>query len=98
MQCGLRGGRSCVDQIFSIRLLDEKCLGVKKKIFCTFMDLEKDYDRVDRNKLWEVMVDDEIEGVLLNVVEALYDGCMMDRSYGGVWNRRWVLECCEGFV
>ena len=36
--------------------------------------MEKAYDKVDRGKLWEVMAKYGIEGGLLNVVRALYDG------------------------
>ena len=46
-----REGRGCVDQIFSVRYLCEKCLGVNKEIYMAFMNLEKTYDRIDQNAL-----------------------------------------------
>ena len=45
----------------------------KEKKICAFIDLEKAYDKVDRNKLWDVMAEYGIEGGLLNVRH-----CMMD--------------------
>ncbi len=45
---GFRKGKSCVDQIFAIKMLGEDYLGRDKKLYAFFMDLEKAYDRVDR--------------------------------------------------
>ncbi len=33
----------------------EEYLGKDKKLFAAFMDLEKAYDRVDREALWNVL-------------------------------------------
>ena len=48
-QCGSREGRGCVDQIFVVRELCEKYLGLDKEVYMAFMDLEKAHDRIDRN-------------------------------------------------
>ncbi len=45
-----RKGKGCVDQIFVVRQLCEKYLA-KGKVFWAFMDLEKAYDRTDREGL-----------------------------------------------
>ncbi len=37
----------CVDQIFAMKRLVEGYLGKGKKLYASFMDLEKAYDRVD---------------------------------------------------
>ncbi len=47
-QGGFKKGRGCVDQIFAIKRLVEEYLGKDKKLYAAFMDLEKAYDRVDR--------------------------------------------------
>ena len=51
-QCGFSEGRGCVDQIFAVRQLCDKYLGVNKEVYMAFMDLEKAYDKIDRNALW----------------------------------------------
>ena len=54
-QCGFRIGRGCVDQLFVMRQLCEKFLAKGKDFFWAFMDLEKAYDRVDRDALWQLL-------------------------------------------
>ena len=49
---GFRSGRGCVDQLFMVRQLCEKFLAKGNHLFFAFMDLEKAYDRVDRDALW----------------------------------------------
>ncbi len=54
-QGGFRKGKSCVDQIFVIKMLMEEYLGNDRKLYAAFMDLEEAYDRVDRKSLWNVL-------------------------------------------
>ena len=67
-QGGFGSGRGCVDQIFAMRQLIEKCGRKGKKVFAAFIDLEKAYDRIDRDGLWKVL---EIYGVDGNLLERL---------------------------
>ena len=46
-----RRGRGCTDQIFIVRQICEKYLGKGKDIYFAFLDLEKPYDRVDRDAM-----------------------------------------------
>ena len=50
-QCGFRKGMSCGDQIFAVRQICEKKLEKHQEVFWAFMDLEKAYDRIDREAL-----------------------------------------------
>ncbi len=54
-QGGFRKGRGCIEQIFAIKKLVEEYSGKDKKLYAAFMDLEKEYDRVDREALWSVL-------------------------------------------
>ena len=54
-QGGFRVGRGCVDQIFTLKQIDEKTQGKKCKVYVGFIDLEKAYNRVNREALWQVL-------------------------------------------
>ncbi len=70
---GFRKGRGYVDKIFAMkRLLVEGYLGKDKKLYAVFMDLEKAYDRVDREALWSVLRIYGVGGQLLKGIQAFY--------------------------
>ena len=54
-QFGFMPGRSTTEAIFCLRILLEKWTEVQKAVHCAFIDLEKAYDRVLREKLWECL-------------------------------------------
>ena len=51
-QFGFMSGRSTTDAIFCLRMLLEKWTERQKAVHCAFINLEKAYDRVLREKLW----------------------------------------------
>ena len=54
-QCGFCPDRSTTDQIFTLRQVFEKFSEYAKDVFACFVDLEKAYDQVPRDKLWRVL-------------------------------------------
>ena len=54
-QCGFRKGRSCTDAIFVMQQIIEKRKEHNLPLFLLFIDYEKAYDNVNRDKLWEMM-------------------------------------------
>lgn len=48
-------GRGCIDQIHTVRMIAEKYIGRRKRLYAAFMVLEKAYDTVDRKALWDVL-------------------------------------------
>ena len=72
VQSGFRRGRGCIDQIFIVRQICEKYLAKGKDVYFAFLDLEKAYDRVDREAMWSVLRMYGIGGRLLRAVESLY--------------------------
>ncbi len=71
-QGGFRKGRGCVDQIFVMKRFVEEYLGKDKKLYEAFMDLEKAYNRVDRQALWSVLKVYGVGGQLLKGIQAFY--------------------------
>ena len=50
-----RSKRSCIDQIFTVGQLEEKVIGKNKTVRMVCVDLEKAFDRVDRELLGQVL-------------------------------------------
>ena len=71
-QCGFRPGRSIMDQIFALQQIFEKSWEYAKEVNACFVDLEKAYDRIPRDKLWAVLLQYSIDGQLPNAVKSLY--------------------------
>ena len=71
-----RKGRGCMDQIFTFKSLSEKFVEKKREMFVRFMDLEKAYDRVDREKMFRVLHKKGITGGLLEAVKSFYRNSM----------------------
>ena len=53
-QGGLRVGKGCVDQIFTLKQISEKTRE-KNIVFVDFIDSEKAHDKVNREALWQVL-------------------------------------------
>ena len=51
----LEWGRGCVDQIFLLKQIGEKAREKKRRVYVGFIDLEKAYDRVNREALWQML-------------------------------------------
>ena len=73
-QSSFRSGRSCIDNIFSLKLLMEKKLAHGREMHMLFVDLKKAYDSIPLNKLWEAMEKGNISGNLINIVKEMYAG------------------------
>ena len=83
-QAGFREGRGCTDQIFVVRQINEKYLAKEKRVFWAFMDLEKAYDKVDREAMWKVLQIYGVGGKLLTAVKSFYkEGRACVRSTNG---------------
>ena len=54
-QGGFRAGRECVDQIFILKQIGEKAREKQRKVYVGFIDLEKPYNRVNREALLQVL-------------------------------------------
>jgi hypothetical protein len=71
-QFGFRKYRGCTDAIFALRQMCEKTIEFNQELHMVFVDQEKAFDRVNREKLWAVLEEYGIKGQLLDNVRALY--------------------------
>ena len=71
-QVGFRKGRGTRDQIAKIRWIIEKEKQFQKNIYFYFIDYPKAFDRVDHNKLWNILQEMRIPGHLTFILRNLY--------------------------
>ena len=69
---GFRAERECVDHILTIQQIGEKPREKKRRVYVGFVGLEKAYDRVNREALWQVLRMYDAGGKLLNGVNSIY--------------------------
>jgi len=70
-QCGFRKGRSYTDVIFTVQQIIGKRKEHNLPLFLLFIDYEKAYANVNRDKPWEMM-DNKIPNHLLNTIKCIY--------------------------
>ena len=68
-RCNFRPGRSTMDQQFAWQQIFEKLWECVKEVNALFVDLEKAYDRILRDKLWAVFLQYGIDGQLLTGIK-----------------------------
>ena len=72
-QAGFRTGRSCMDQIFTIKEILEIKKKRKEQTFTCFIDIRKAYDSVFRDALWCSLWEHGIRGRMARVLRAYYE-------------------------
>jgi hypothetical protein len=71
-QIGFRRGRSCIDNVFILKQIIEKRREFNLETHMAFLDLEKAFDRVNRNQLWQILNRRGIPYHLIEVIKNLY--------------------------
>ena len=72
-QAGFRKGRSCTDQIATLRIIIEQSAEWNSSLFINFIDYEKAFDSVDRESLWRIMRHYGIPAKIVNLTKRMYD-------------------------
>ena len=72
-QAGFRKGRSCVDQIFTLRQIMEQSEEWNTTVYAAFVDYEKAFDSVHRDSLWKIMRHYGIPSKLVKITKLLYN-------------------------
>jgi hypothetical protein len=71
-QAGFRNGFSTLDHIFTLYGIIDILLYKRKRLYCSFLDYEKAFDKVNRAFLWQKLLSFGVNGKVLKVITNMY--------------------------
>jgi hypothetical protein len=71
-QAGFRKGRSCTDQIFTLRQIIEQSNEWNTTTYANFIDFAKAFDSINRPALWRIMSHYGIPDKIISIIKMLY--------------------------
>ena len=92
-QYGFRPSPSTTDQNFTLQQIFKKSWEYTKDVYICFVDFEKAYDWVPREKLWGVLRENGVDGNLLLTVNTLYFSSEVCVRVGGGNSQQFNVRC-----
>lgn len=71
-QAGSQKGRDCIEHIMTVRLLIDYARKTRKKLYILFIDFEKAYDKVRRDKLLDLLKSAGCGRLMLEILKTIY--------------------------
>jgi len=97
-QMGFRKGRGTRDAIFQFRTIIERACQVNKKVYVCFVDYQKAFDRINHEKLLNIMEKAGIPDLERKLIKSLYLNLFVIRTKDGtscrICIRRGVRQGC----
>ena len=72
-QAGFRANRSCIDQSNTLRLIVEQSNEFNSPLYLLFVDFEKAFDSINRNSIWQSLMQRQVPGKIVRIIKALYE-------------------------
>lgn len=73
-QAGFRKGRSCTDQINTLRIIIEQSVEWRTSLYILFVDFERAFDSLDRNAIWSALANLGVPDHIIQLIQELYSG------------------------
>ena len=73
-QAGFRAGRSCTDQIATLRIIIEQSIEWQSSLYINFIDFEKAFDSISRDVLWRLLRHYGLPDKIVTIIKVLYEG------------------------
>ena len=93
-QAGFRAGFSAMDHVFVLHSIIDFFLAKGKRLYCLFVDYEKAFDYVDRVFLWQKLINANVNGRILRVIQNIYDKAKACVTVGEEFSEHF--ECSRG--
>ena len=74
MLYGFRPGRSTTDAIFALCQLIEQYKECQENLYCVFIDLEKAYNCVTREEVWNCLILKSVLETCIQLIQGMYEG------------------------
>lgn len=74
-QAGFRRGRSCIDQVNSLRIIVEQSRELNSQLNLLFVDFERAFDSLNREYMWTILSEYGVPRKIINIIKELYRGC-----------------------
>ena len=71
---GARKGRSSMDSLYCVKMAIQHMMDKNKPAHLTFYDVEKAYDRVPQQALWQILFKIGVPAKMLNAIKNIHDG------------------------
>jgi len=71
-QAGFRGGRSCSEQIFTLRNIIEQSIEFQSPLLINYIDFKKAFDSIHRETLWNIVRSYGVPEKYINIFKSLY--------------------------
>ena len=83
-QAGFRPGRSCSEQIFTLRNIVEQSIEFQTPVYVNYVDFKKAFDSVHRSSLWEIAASYGVPSHYITLFKSLYENssCCIQSSRG----------------
>jgi len=67
-QAGFRAGRSCADQIATLRIIIEQSIEWNSPLYVNIIDFKKAFDSVDRDTKWQILRHYGLPSKIVNII------------------------------
>ena len=90
-QAGFRRGKSRTQQIHIIRRILEQYHQKNILIIMTFIDFQKAFDSVNREKMWKILRNYGVPEKIVNIIKCLYDGSTSVGRVEGILSKEFLV-------
>jgi len=91
-QAGFRKGKSCVDQIFTLRQILEQVNEWNASLCVAYIDFEKAFDSVHRPMLWKILRHYGVPVKIVNLIASLYENFECRVAHDGLITEKFAVQ------